>query len=61
MERTADPQNWPLYWFARLERAVEQGDHQDAAKSQTELARLGVVVHYGRPLEGETEGDASGR
>jgi hypothetical protein len=38
-----------LYWFARLEKAVEQGDHQAAAEAQRELARLGVRVAYGRP------------
>jgi hypothetical protein len=43
------PTDWPLYWFARLEKAVEQGDHQGAAEAQRELARLGVRVAYGRP------------
>jgi hypothetical protein len=43
------PIDWPLYWFARLEKAVEQGDHEAAAESQRELARLGVRVNYGRP------------
>ncbi len=41
--------DWPLYWFARLEKAVEEGDHQAAAEAQRELARLGVRVAYGRP------------
>jgi len=41
--------DWPLYWFARLEKAVEQGDHQAAAEAQRHLARLGVRVNYGRP------------
>jgi hypothetical protein len=47
----ADPPvtDWPLYWFARLEKAVEAGDHQTAAEAQRELARLGVRVNYGRP------------
>jgi hypothetical protein len=43
------PTDWPLYWFARLEKSVEQGDHQAAAEAQRELARLGVRVRYGRP------------
>lgn len=42
------PANWPVYWFARLEVAVEQGDHRAAAVAQRELARLGVQVQYGR-------------
>jgi hypothetical protein len=45
-ERTID---WPLWWFARLEAAVERGDHIAAAEAQRELERLGVTVRYGRP------------
>jgi hypothetical protein len=45
----------PLYWFAKLERAVEEGDHQAAAKAQLELQRLGVRVAYGRPSEKRRE------
>jgi hypothetical protein len=41
--------DWPLYWFAKLEKAVEAGDHQTAAEAQRHLARLGVLVNYGRP------------
>ena len=41
--------DWPLYWFAKLEKAVEAGDHQNAAEAQRELARLGVRVNYGQP------------
>jgi hypothetical protein len=43
--------DWPLYWFARLERAVEAGDHQAAAQADRELRRLGVRVQYGRPAK----------
>src|SRR5262245_52625213 len=45
------PTDWPLYWFARLEKAVEEGDHQAAAEAQQQLARLGVRVSYGRPRQ----------
>jgi hypothetical protein len=45
----ADATDWPLFWFAKLESAVETGDHQTAAEAQQELARLGVRVNYGRP------------
>jgi hypothetical protein len=41
--------DWPLWWFARLEAAVERGDHAAAAAAQRQLARLGVRVRYGRP------------
>jgi hypothetical protein len=44
-----DVQRWPLLWFARLEDAVERGDHQAAAEAQRQLARLGVRVRYGLP------------
>jgi hypothetical protein len=50
------PADWPLYWFAKLEKAVEEGDHQAAAEAQRELAKLGVRVSYGRPYEKGTEG-----
>ena len=45
-EQTVD---WPLWWFARLEAAVERGDHAAAAEAQRQLRRLGVEVRYGRP------------
>jgi hypothetical protein len=45
-ERLAD---WPLWWFAHLEAAVERGDHAAASKAQRQLQRLGVEVRYGRP------------
>jgi hypothetical protein len=43
----------PIYWFAKLEKAVEEGDHQAAAEAQRELARLGVQVNYGHPKRRE--------
>ncbi len=39
----------PIYWFARLDKAVEEGDHAAAAEAQRQLERLGVNVRYGRP------------
>ena len=44
--------DWSLYWFAKLEKAVEEGDHQAAAEAERELARLGVRGNYGRSLPG---------
>ena len=49
--------DWPLYWFARLEKAVEAGNHQAAAEAQRQLARLGVLVKYGRPCLQEAAHD----
>jgi len=48
--------DWPLYWFAQLERAVEAGDHQAAAEVQRQLARLGVRVQYGCPQRQQRQG-----
>lgn len=39
----------PIYWFAKLERAVQEGDFVAAAEAQRELTRLGVHVQYRRP------------
>ena len=38
--------DWPLWWFARLEAAIERGDYQAAAHAQRELEGLGVGVQY---------------
>lgn len=35
---------WPIYWFASLERAIEQGDYRAAATAQDNLRRLGYEV-----------------
>ncbi len=51
---TRPPKDWPVYWFARLEAAVESGDHAAAADAQRQLARLGVLVRYGLPLTAES-------
>ena len=47
------PQDWPVVWFAELERAIEPGDFVAAARAQQELARLGVVVRWPMPRAGE--------
>ena len=39
----------PIYWFARLDRAIEEGGFEAAAEAQRNLERLGVIVRYGRP------------
>jgi hypothetical protein len=43
----------PIYWFAILDRAVEQGNHTAAAEAQGELERLGIRIRYGRPRSRE--------
>jgi hypothetical protein len=47
--------DWPLYWFAKLETAVEDGDHATAAEAQRQLERLGVRIAYGRPPQSPRE------
>lgn len=37
---------WPLYWFGKLEKAVQEGDYQTAAVAQSELSHLGVQVKF---------------
>jgi hypothetical protein len=54
MNATCDPPGLPhlqspLVLFARLELAVERGDHATAAEAQRALARIGIEVKYGRP------------
>lgn len=36
--------DWPLYWFAKLESAIADGDTAGAEAAQQELRRLGVSV-----------------
>ncbi len=43
---TTAAQDMPLFWFAKLERAVETGDHIAAANAQLQLKQLGVDVRY---------------
>jgi hypothetical protein len=50
------PTDWPVYWFVKLDEAVETGDFQAAAEAQRELARLGVRVSYRRPERREVVG-----
>jgi hypothetical protein len=63
--RVAEPalhvDDWPTYWFVRLEKAVEIGDHQAAADLQQHLARLGVHVRYGKPRKPRDPRKAVGR
>ena len=47
-EPTPDVQRQPIYWFVILEEAVKSGDHVAAAEAQRALARLGVMIRYGR-------------
>lgn len=38
----------PIYWFAKLERALDDGDFEAAAEAQRQLERLGVTVRFTR-------------
>jgi hypothetical protein len=48
--------DWPVWWFVRLEAAVEKGDHIAAAEAQRQLDRLGVRVAYGIPKASRERG-----
>jgi len=61
LDRDPPATDQPIYWFAILDQAVEDGDHQAAAKAQRQLARLGVRVAYGRPRStADAEADRQG-
>jgi hypothetical protein len=49
----ADYQRWPLYWFARLEAALEGGDLAQAADAQRRLEELGLRVELLAPWREE--------
>ena len=38
------PTDWPVYWFAALERATQDGDLEAAAQAVRQLRRLGYEV-----------------
>jgi hypothetical protein len=44
----AEAREQPIYWFARLETALNRGDYEEAATAQRELKRLGVEVRIRR-------------
>jgi hypothetical protein len=58
-----DPTTSPVYWFVKLETAVEKGDFEAAAEAQRELRRLGVddrttAAYYRHDLAGVRSGCA---
>ncbi len=53
-----DYQRWPLYWFARLEAALEGGDLARAAEAQRQLEQLGLRVEPLPPWIEEEADDA---
>jgi hypothetical protein len=53
----SDADEWrdsPSAWFSLLESSVNRGDFESAAAAQSELARLGVNVRFGRAGRRET-------
>ena len=46
-----DYRRWPLYWFSRLENAIEVSDLEAAAEAQRELERLGLRVELLAPWQ----------
>jgi hypothetical protein len=47
--QTSDYRHWPLYWFANLEMALENGDLAQAAEAKSRLERLGLRVEILAP------------
>jgi hypothetical protein len=47
----SDYQRWPLYWFARLEGALEAGYREEAAEAQLRLEQLGLRVDLIAPWQ----------
>jgi hypothetical protein len=43
-------ENDPVVWMLLLERGRRTGDFELAGKAQRELAKLGVEVHYSKPI-----------
>jgi hypothetical protein len=46
-----DHRDWPLFWFARLEAAMEAGNLEQAADAQSQLERLGLRVEPVAPWQ----------
>jgi len=45
--------DWRLWWYARLESAVERGDKRAAKEAIKNLERLGVEVRFTFPPDKE--------
>jgi hypothetical protein len=41
--------DWRLWWFARLDAALERGDHRAAREAIRHLERLGIEVRFTLP------------
>lgn len=37
---------YPVYWFAQLEQAIERGNLREAANAQRRLKRMGIDVKF---------------
>jgi hypothetical protein len=46
---TSLTRDWPLWWFARLETAIDRDDRRAAKEALRNLARLGVEVRFTLP------------
>jgi hypothetical protein len=48
--------DWRLWWFARLDSAIERGDHRAAREAIKNLERLGIEVRFTLPPEEGSRG-----
>jgi hypothetical protein len=57
----SDPtRDWRLWWYARLESAIERADRRAAKEALRNLARLGVEVRFTLPPSSGAEGRRDG-
>jgi hypothetical protein len=49
MNKNVPRRDWRLWWYARLETALEREDLTAAREALRNLARLGVEVHFTLP------------
>ena len=48
-KQSDDIREWPIYWFARLESAIETGNVTLATRANSRLLKLGFDVKVRRP------------
>jgi hypothetical protein len=53
-----DCHRWPLFWFSKLECALEAGDLAEAAEAQRQLEGLGLRVEPVAPWDRGARSDS---
>ncbi len=55
MTQTQKISDWPLWWFSRLESALQRGDQRTASVALRNLDRLGIEVRFKLPPQERRE------